>query len=651
MPTFAVGYVPPGFYLQQADISNPDITPGIRVVGIIGQGSKTLARSEAFTKGASGGQDGPLTYNTVINLVSASDENNVSYRPGVDFKLTRSGDQAFVDWSLVASLVGVTDLSAVADFSILNGTYLRLVVNGGTGTPADQYVLFSGFTGATTVADVIAFINQWSASFNNGASLDAQNRLVISANSVLVEPGNANPVLGFSDSGGESAQVLEPATGVTYFINYVSDKLPAEYGLGISAGDINQIVARYGEKRPKVEFDHGTASAGATKALTDSTKAWTVDEWIGFYVRITSGTGKGQVRVVVSNTADTLTLSQDWNALMTPDSSSKYSVTDVNDNTISKGSQISQDTGATVIITSQYKDDIFNDTNIKTAITNLENDIAGTRAYTYVLMRGLGATEVDPINFIKAQLTAESGTLRDRWCSAVFGLATGNEDWTTFVNLAKAIKYHRIDLVDLTDLRRDFGFGTEQLDGSYLAAAHAGVICANELAGVPMTRRDISAAFDLSVLAEPFTNIEKNLMGGAGVTVYERRGTGLVLRDDLTTDNSTQLHKYRRTIRMADYASDFTKTRLEDLTIGQTFESRPDGTIPLINRTKANCLNLWGVLQDQGIIVRVNAKGDPGIQNFTVTENKSDSTQLDIQADLWLTPECKTAFALIGFGI
>ena len=39
-----------------------------------------------------------------------------------------------------------------------------------------------------------------------------------------------------------------------------------------------------------------------------STSTWTTNQWAGFFVTITGGTGAGQVRTIVSNTADTLNI-------------------------------------------------------------------------------------------------------------------------------------------------------------------------------------------------------------------------------------------------------------------------------------------------------------------------------------------------------
>lgn len=66
----------------------------------------------------------------------------------------------------------------------------------------------------------------------------------------------------------------------------------------------------------------GTATSGSTNTLVNSTKNWTTNQWSNSQVRITDGTGIGQVRTISSNTATTLTVSTNWTT--SPDSSSVY---------------------------------------------------------------------------------------------------------------------------------------------------------------------------------------------------------------------------------------------------------------------------------------------------------------------------------------
>ena len=59
-----------------------------------------------------------------------------------------------------------------------------------------------------------------------------------------------------------------------------------------------------------------SSSTGTTaNTLTDSSKAWTVNEWAGKLLYIISGTGAGQLRKIASNTATALTLTVDFDVI------------------------------------------------------------------------------------------------------------------------------------------------------------------------------------------------------------------------------------------------------------------------------------------------------------------------------------------------
>ncbi len=67
----------------------------------------------------------------------------------------------------------------------------------------------------------------------------------------------------------------------------------------------------------------GTATAGDATSLTDSGQAWTVDGYIGKYVHIVGGTGKGQVRYIADNDATSVTVAT-W--ITNPDNTSIYEI-------------------------------------------------------------------------------------------------------------------------------------------------------------------------------------------------------------------------------------------------------------------------------------------------------------------------------------
>jgi len=293
MPTFAPGYIKPGTYLEQRDISPPAPQPGVRIFAPVGQGSKTLTRLDALKRGAApNGQDGPLAFNIVINIASVQDSNGVLYTQGVDYVLTRpTTTSAVVDWSPLAKLTGTADLTSLAPDpgTVLNGQTLNLVVNGGvSGNPTAQNILFSG--PIANPAALAAFINSWDPSLNGVASVNVANQLVLSANSILVNEGTANSTLGFLAYA--SAAVRKPAAGLSYNCFYVSDKLPAEYAPMLWA-DTNKILAYYGLPQPQATLFSGAATASAAKQLTAGAAAWATDQFVGNYLKIVGGTGSG----------------------------------------------------------------------------------------------------------------------------------------------------------------------------------------------------------------------------------------------------------------------------------------------------------------------------------------------------------------------
>lgn len=78
----------------------------------------------------------------------------------------------------------------------------------------------------------------------------------------------------------------------------------------------------------------GTATAGAASSLTDSTKAWGINDFAGQTIEITAGTGAGQKRTINSNTATVITVGTAWGT--NPDNTSVYKIASGNFIDISK---------------------------------------------------------------------------------------------------------------------------------------------------------------------------------------------------------------------------------------------------------------------------------------------------------------------------
>lgn len=71
-------------------------------------------------------------------------------------------------------------------------------------------------------------------------------------------------------------------------------------------------------------FATGTATAGGASTITNGAKNWAVNQWANYQIRITAGTGSGQVRTISSNTATVITVSSAWTTQ--PDNTSQYTI-------------------------------------------------------------------------------------------------------------------------------------------------------------------------------------------------------------------------------------------------------------------------------------------------------------------------------------
>lgn len=120
-------------------------------------------------------------------------------------------------------------------------------------------------------------------------SLAVSNERRYQGNRVLTftRAGDVSPSL---SGGGEAGIVLQQRT------NFVP-------------GALARIGATfYRPENTEILMDSGTATSGTTTSLTNSTKTWTVNAFRGKRLVIESGGGAGQIALITSNTATTLTV-------------------------------------------------------------------------------------------------------------------------------------------------------------------------------------------------------------------------------------------------------------------------------------------------------------------------------------------------------
>jgi hypothetical protein len=87
-------------------------------------------------------------------------------------------------------------------------------------------------------------------------------------------------------------------------------------------GTAGQLVSTMGSA---AVFASGTSTGtNTTTTLNNTGKAWATNQWANYQVRITSGVGAGQIRIISSNTATALTVAAAWT--VTPDATSVYAI-------------------------------------------------------------------------------------------------------------------------------------------------------------------------------------------------------------------------------------------------------------------------------------------------------------------------------------
>jgi len=158
----------------------------------------------------------------------------------------------------------------------------------------------------------------------------------------------------------------------------------------------------------------GTATAGAASTITNSIKTWTVNQWANYQIRITAGTGIGQVRTIASNTATVITTSAAWTT--TPDVTSVYEIAG-DDNNIYFGGN-----GAVTL-------------------------------YKYSISANTWAT-ITP--------TSARGGVTNVGCTGVWNYKTGNADWANESNIldGKYIYSYRGNVISTTLDRYDIAANT-----------------------------------------------------------------------------------------------------------------------------------------------------------------------------------------------
>lgn len=186
-----------------------------------------------------------------------------------------------------------------------------VAINGGwqivtyTGITATSFTGCTGGTGTLATSQVV----QFASSITVPAQASAFTTATVFR---LITPRYY--VLGAGTLAAGSFRAYDFATNAWTSLSITG--LPATVGTdGVMVATPSWLDSAY------VNFASGTATSATATTLAQTGKSWANNQWVNSEVRITGGTGAGQVRTITANDATSLTVSG-WNT--TPDATSSY---------------------------------------------------------------------------------------------------------------------------------------------------------------------------------------------------------------------------------------------------------------------------------------------------------------------------------------
>ena len=115
--------------------------------------------------------------------------------------------------------------------------------------------------------------------------------------------------LRYSRFAGTMGRVISSPSSTTLRIGGVNAGMLNTYKLRITSGTGAGQVKTINASSEPVKYEQGLATAASTTSIGDSTKKWKVNQWSGYTVRLTYGAGMTQVREILYNDTNTLYIS------------------------------------------------------------------------------------------------------------------------------------------------------------------------------------------------------------------------------------------------------------------------------------------------------------------------------------------------------
>jgi len=201
----------------------------------------------------------------------------------------------------------------------------------------------------------------------------------------------------------------------------------------------------------------------------------------------------------------------------------------------------------------------------------------------------------------------------------IFGLQNGATP-SDHIEVANSLSNKRAVVVSpSTDVTRDTPVGTTlTLDGSYVAAAVAGSIAAQERPRDPITGKVIVGVMIPDDQYEPY---DMNRMGNAGICVLYAKSGILKCRHAITTDTTSADTEEISVVDAEDYVIRITRNKLDSGFLGKGIVIEPSTPYNVVAAVKA----IWNQLVRDRQIYAYGTKTDPTTGEVPITAQVDSS--------------------------
>lgn len=599
MATFGSGFVRPHVYVKQTSGQGAPVLPPPFTAAFIGHGSNTMVVSTEVTRGSTATDIFSATHETASILSVVNKNTGVVYADSVTqgWTLTSAmgSHQSSLTWAGTA--VPAEDAVYVVTYNAIKRPVLDYAPR--SFTSLESQLAFSGVPsddGSTVL---------------NGTSI--RNNISLAATIGKAQGmgqwwcSQLSPWDELSGSGyGISVSGTTPATTMTALA----------LSLNINADGVQTITLSVNDTGPEIALDIQTkvrALTAVTPAKQAAFDGFTC-QYIDNVYWLVSG-ASGTASAVVATGAAAVTL------------------------------KLGAANGGTELANSSYIPlDLTSEAGLNTSVTQALNKLLLVEAYCLVPlfpMEASSGVNDSLITTIKAHIASARSILEQKWRVAIYGVQKDGDAYsatpeTKYIDLATALGTDANIVVAPSTCSYAYGSTVFTIPGYGIASAIAGIV-ANPVydPGEPISGKNL-AGFD--EIADPFNNVQKNLMGNAGVLMIDSElGVPSIIMD-LTTNQANAVDSQLKFTKSKDYVSKSLRVILRKLYIntrnlGPSTLSAIAGTVRM-------------VLQQ---MVWLNILND--FSDLVVTRNSIDARQVDIAVNIKLVPDVTWVYVSLGVNL